>query len=77
MIRQLWSEERSDFTGQYYRTENATIYDKPDAPLPIYIAAAGPVMARYAGECGDGFICTSGKGTTCTRIRCCPMYARA
>ncbi|KXF83598.1 glucose-6-phosphate dehydrogenase, partial [Rhodococcus ruber Chol-4] len=29
---------------------------------PVYIAAGGPVVARYAGRAGDGFICTSGKG---------------
>ncbi len=63
LIRQLWSTERLDFTGQYYRTRLATIYDKPTQPPAIYIAAAGPVMARFAGECGDGFICTSGKDT--------------
>ncbi|HEX4254807.1 MAG TPA: LLM class flavin-dependent oxidoreductase, partial [Streptosporangiaceae bacterium] len=31
-------------------------------PVPIYIAAGGPVMAKYVGRKGDGFICTSGKG---------------
>lgn len=61
LIRQLWQQERVSFQGQYYRTENATIYDKPDVPPPIYIAAGGPLMARYAGQSGDGFICTSGK----------------
>jgi coenzyme F420-dependent glucose-6-phosphate dehydrogenase len=30
--------------------------------VPIYIAAGGPVVAKYAGRAGDGFICTSGKG---------------
>jgi coenzyme F420-dependent glucose-6-phosphate dehydrogenase len=62
LIRQLWREDRVSFRGQYYRTENATIYDKPRVPPPIYIAGAGPVMAKYAGQFGDGFICTSGKG---------------
>jgi coenzyme F420-dependent glucose-6-phosphate dehydrogenase len=47
--------------GEYYRTEKATIYDKPPKPVPIYIAAAGPVVAKLAGERGDGLICTSGK----------------
>ena len=61
LIRQLWSEPRLSFQGQFYRTEKATIYDKPDVPPPIYIAGAGPVMAKYAGQFGDGFICTSGK----------------
>jgi coenzyme F420-dependent glucose-6-phosphate dehydrogenase len=61
LIRQLWSEERVSFRGQYYQTQSATIYDKPDVAPLIYIAGAGPVMARYAGQSGDGFICTSGK----------------
>lgn len=63
LIRQLWREERVSFRGQYYQTQNATIYDKAPVPPAIYIAGAGPVMARYAGEFGDGYICTSGKGT--------------
>src|ERR1700686_3423387 len=29
LIRQLWSEERVSFKGRYYRTDRATIYDKP------------------------------------------------
>jgi coenzyme F420-dependent glucose-6-phosphate dehydrogenase len=61
LIRQLWTEERLSFRGQFYRTENATIYDKPTVAPALYVAGAGPVMARYAGQFGDGFICTSGK----------------
>ena len=63
LIRQLWTEERVDFEGDYYKTESATIYDRPDRPVPIYVAAAGPMVAKYAGRGGDGFICTSGKAT--------------
>jgi len=62
LIRQLWTEDRVSFEGQYYKTVNATIYDKPSEPVPIYIAAGGPLNAKYAGREGDGFICTSGKG---------------
>ena len=29
--------------------------------VPIYVAAAGALVAKYAGRSGDGFICTSGK----------------
>jgi coenzyme F420-dependent glucose-6-phosphate dehydrogenase len=61
LMRQLWTEDRVTFEGEYYRTESATIYDKPDEPVPIYIAAAGPTASRFAGRVGDGFICTSGK----------------
>jgi coenzyme F420-dependent glucose-6-phosphate dehydrogenase len=61
LIRTLWREERVSFRGEYYRTENATIYDRPSVPVPIYIAAAGPMLAKFAGSDGEGFICTSGK----------------
>jgi coenzyme F420-dependent glucose-6-phosphate dehydrogenase len=61
LIRRLWSEERVDFEGEYYRTRRATIYDRPDEPVPIYVAASGPLAAKLAGRVGDGFICTSGK----------------
>lgn len=62
LMRQLWTEDRVNFAGEYYSTHEASIYDRPDAPIPVYIAAGGPVVARYAGRAGDGFICTSGKG---------------
>ena len=64
LIRKLWSEERLSFQGEFYKTEKATIYDRPDKMVPIYIAAAGPMVAKYAGRAADGFICTSGKSTS-------------
>ncbi len=62
LMRQLWVGDRVSFEGEYYRTDGASIYDVPDGGIPVYIAAGGPIVARYAGRAGDGFICTSGKG---------------
>ena len=62
LIQQLWRGERLTIEGEYYRTANATIYDRPEEPVPVYIAASGPAAARLAGRIADGFICTSGKG---------------
>jgi len=62
LMRALWSDDRVNFEGEYYSTHDASIYDRPETPIPVYIAAGGPVVARYAGRAGDGFICTSGKG---------------
>ncbi|MGL6233721.1 MAG: glucose-6-phosphate dehydrogenase (coenzyme-F420) [Segniliparus sp.] len=62
LMRKLWTEDRVNFEGEYYSTVDATIYDKPSEPIPIYVSAGGAVVARYAGRAGDGFICTSGKG---------------
>jgi coenzyme F420-dependent glucose-6-phosphate dehydrogenase len=61
VIKALWAGERVSFTGAFYQTQSATIYDRPERPVPIFIAAAGPFMAKLAGSEGDGFICTSGK----------------
>ena len=61
LMRKLWTEDLVSFEGEYFRTERATIYDRPADPVPIYVAAAGPSAAALAGEVGDGFICTSGK----------------
>lgn len=72
LIKQLWSQEMVTFEGKYYKTLNATIYDRPEQPVPIYIGAGGPVAARFAGREGDGFICTSGKGDELYREKLLP-----
>jgi coenzyme F420-dependent glucose-6-phosphate dehydrogenase len=61
LIRLLWTEDRVDFEGEWYRAVRATIYDRPAEVVPIWIAASGPLAAKLAGRVGDGFICTSGK----------------
>ncbi|HYM51064.1 MAG TPA: glucose-6-phosphate dehydrogenase (coenzyme-F420) [Candidatus Limnocylindrales bacterium] len=62
LMRRLWTEDFVTFQGQYYRTRNATVYDRPSEPVKLYVAASGQVAARLAGRVADGFICTSGKG---------------
>jgi coenzyme F420-dependent glucose-6-phosphate dehydrogenase len=62
LIKRLWTEERVTFDGQFYRTELATVYDRPEQPVPLYIGASGPSATRLAGRLADGFITTSGKG---------------
>jgi coenzyme F420-dependent glucose-6-phosphate dehydrogenase len=75
LTRELWSEERVSFEGDYYRTVNATVYDRPEQPVPIYIAAGGPQVAKWAGRTGDGFICTSGKGMELYEEKLLPAVA--
>ncbi len=62
LIRQLWSSDSVSFEGKYYKTRNATIYDRPTEPVKLYVAAGGAQSARYAGSVADGVISTSGKG---------------
>jgi coenzyme F420-dependent glucose-6-phosphate dehydrogenase len=61
LMKLLWTEERVNYDGTYFKTENATVYDRPPGGIPLYIAASGPAAARLAGRIADGFITTSGK----------------
>ncbi|MGI8867408.1 MAG: glucose-6-phosphate dehydrogenase (coenzyme-F420) [Mycobacteriales bacterium] len=61
LIKMLWSQERVSFEGEYYRTDRATIYDRPAVAVPLYLAGSGPAATRFAGRLGDGYITTSGK----------------
>ena len=62
LIKRLWTEDRVEFDGEYYHVKGATIYDKPDLPVPVYVGASGPAAAKFAGRQADGLIVTSGKG---------------
>jgi coenzyme F420-dependent glucose-6-phosphate dehydrogenase len=62
LIHELWTRDFVTFDGTFYKTDNATIYDRPETPVELWIAASGPAAARLAGRVADGFICTSGKG---------------
>ena len=75
LIRRLWTEERVTFEGDYYKTCKATVYDRPERPVPIYVAAAGALVAKYAGRTADGFICTSGKAPALYRDTLLPNVA--
>ncbi|MTD12767.1 glucose-6-phosphate dehydrogenase (coenzyme-F420) [Nakamurella sp. YIM 132087] len=63
LIRKLWAGDRVHFDGTWYSTDNATVYDRPEVPVPIWIGASGPAATRLAGRIADGFITTSGKST--------------
>ncbi|TME31417.1 MAG: glucose-6-phosphate dehydrogenase (coenzyme-F420) [Chloroflexi bacterium] len=77
LMRRLWSEDRVSYSGTYYKTSNATVYDRPPGGVPLLIAAGGPQMAKYAGRVGDGFICTSGKGAELYRDQLLPAFAES
>lgn len=56
VMRTLWKGGNRSHEGKHYRVENARIYDLPDAPIPIYVAASGDKAVELAGRAGDGLI---------------------
>ena len=61
IIEGLWSGERTSYEGRHLTLENARLYDLPDVPPPIAIAAGGPEAAQLAGERADALVATEPK----------------
>jgi coenzyme F420-dependent glucose-6-phosphate dehydrogenase len=56
VIRLLWTGGQQTHRGRYYTVEQARVYDLPDEPVPIVVAAKGERATRLAGRIGDGLI---------------------
>jgi coenzyme F420-dependent glucose-6-phosphate dehydrogenase len=56
VIRQLWRGVLTSHHGEFFTVENARLYDVPEDPPPLYIAASGDDAAEVAGRLGDGLV---------------------
>lgn len=54
IIRRLWTGKYVSFRGKYFNLDDAKIFDLPDQPLKLYLAAGGPQAAKLAAEIADG-----------------------
>jgi G6PDH family F420-dependent oxidoreductase len=59
IIRRLLGGEYETFRGKHYTVEQAKLYDAPDTPTPIIVAAKAEQAAKLAAELGDGTMNTS------------------
>jgi G6PDH family F420-dependent oxidoreductase len=59
VIRLLWQGGEQTHRGRHYTVDHARIFDLPEDPIEIYVAAAQPHAAELAGRIGDGLISTS------------------
>ena len=50
--------ERSHY-GKFFQVHDARVYNLPEQPVPIYVAAGGKESAKLAGRAGDGLICST------------------
>nr|WP_169337921.1 LLM class flavin-dependent oxidoreductase [Propionicicella superfundia] len=62
IVRRLWEGERVTFGGRFFRTQDASVHDLPEIPVPLLVTALTPGEARLAGELADGMMTTSGTG---------------
>ncbi|MFJ8870442.1 TIGR03557 family F420-dependent LLM class oxidoreductase [Streptomyces sp. NPDC102473] len=61
IIRLLWSGGYRSYEGKHLRLEDARVFDLPDEPPLIAVAASGKVSTRIAAELGDGLFATEDK----------------
>src|ERR1043166_1341655 len=59
IIRKLFGGDYETFRGKHYTVEQARLYDVPDTPPPILVAAKADSAARVAAKKGDGYVNTT------------------
>ncbi|GAA1519240.1 LLM class F420-dependent oxidoreductase [Streptomyces albidochromogenes] len=61
IIRLLWSGGYRSYDGKHLRLEDARVFDLPEEPPLIAVAASGGASTRIAAELGDGLFATEDK----------------
>jgi G6PDH family F420-dependent oxidoreductase len=56
IINKLFTGDVVKHKGEYFTLESAKLYTRPEQPVPIYVATAGPVNAKRTGKFADGII---------------------
>jgi coenzyme F420-dependent glucose-6-phosphate dehydrogenase len=59
IMRLLWKGGEQTHRGKHYTVDHCRIYDLPDDPIDIAVAAGKPVAATLAGRLGDALINTA------------------
>ena len=62
IIRGLFGGDYFNFSGKHYTIERAKLFDLPERPVPIAIAASGPSSVNVAAEHGDAIVATEPDG---------------
>ena len=56
VIKKLFTGKDVKHDGKFFKLHKMRLWTMPDAPPPIYIAAAGPVTSKRTGQFADGII---------------------
>lgn len=56
VISKLFTGNVVKHNGPHFTLESAKLYTRPEQPVPIYVATAGPINAKKTGKFADGMI---------------------
>lgn len=59
IIRELFDGGYVTFHGEHFDVDSAKLFDRPDQPVPLAVAASGSRSARIAAEYGDALVTTA------------------
>src|SRR4051794_9460544 len=68
-IRLLWGGGYRSYRGRHVEVVDARIFDRPDEPPPIIVAAGGPQAAELAARIGDGVVSVAPEAGLLERYR--------
>ncbi|MGK5673677.1 TIGR03557 family F420-dependent LLM class oxidoreductase [Micromonospora sp. URMC 106] len=69
IIRLLWQGGYQSYEGKHLQLEDARVFDLPDTPPVIAVAASGRASATMAAELGDGLFVTEPKESIVAHYR--------
>lgn len=69
IIRELFGGDYVNFRGDHFAVDSAKIYDLPERPVPLAIAASGSRSAALAGEYGDAMIAVAPDADVVSKFR--------
>ncbi len=61
IVRALWEGGWTNYRGQHFTVESAKVYDLPETPVRIGVAASGKQSCTVAADLGDFLIGTEAK----------------
>ncbi|GII60480.1 LLM class F420-dependent oxidoreductase [Sphaerisporangium krabiense] len=81
IIQALFGGEYVSYRGDHYTVDSAKLYDLPDEPIPIGLAASGPQSVDLAAEYGDVLIAVDADPGLVERFNACggkgkPVYGQ-
>ena len=74
LMQRLWSEERVDFTGEFYRYSGASIAPRPvQQPLPCWIGGHSPAAIRQPDTIAGNAPGSCSLSSRCQRVARCSV----
>ncbi|WP_432929318.1 LLM class F420-dependent oxidoreductase [Microbispora sp. CA-135349] len=63
VVKELFQGGYRNYRGEYFDIDSARLFDLPERPVPIAVAASGDQSVDIAAELGDGLVATDPDGS--------------